>query len=267
MSRELYTKEFLISELQRFKKENRRNPKAINMQIKFGYPSYVTYQKRFGSWNSALLAAGLEVNQYQDHWQDGTETCDNCGKVKSENQGWYYKNKKRICYSCYMNRDYKNGKLDVDSPTGFAFMSQRVVAETLGLELKYDCNCSIGFNAPDDLYDEKLGYINVKTAVLLKVNAWHFGLIQKYTPDTYIMLGFSNDKSDILHVWITEPEDDLTFDEKKIEYKKGIKITNDIFSDKRSGLKRAESWEVDVKPYNYVYHNMSLENCSVLRND
>ena len=198
-----YTKKFLISELQRFIEKNGKNPKQINMQIKFGYPSYATYRDQFGSWNDALTAAGLEVNQYQVHKGnlDGTETCDNCGKVKPESQNWNYKNDKRLCATCLQNTDnHKNGKLDADSPTGFAFMSQRVVAETFGLELKYDCNCSIGFTAPYDLYDEKYKYINVKTATLNKVNAWQFGLKNKYTPDTYIMLGFSADKSDILHV-------------------------------------------------------------------
>ena len=264
-----YTKEFLISELQRFELENNRNPKVINMQIKFGYPSGRVYQNQFDSWNNALIEAGLEVNQYQHIGTlKGDETCDNCRKLKPESQNWNYKNDTRLCYSCYMNRDYKNGKLDADSPTGFAFLSQRVVAETLGLDLKYDCNCSIGFNAPDDLYDaNKYKYINVKTAILNKVNSWKFGLIQKYNPDTYIMLGFSVDKSDILHVWITEPEDDLTFDEKNFKYKQSISITNGIFSGRRSGLKRAEPWEVDVEPYNNVYHSMSLENCSVLRSD
>ena len=61
-----YTKKFLISELQRFIEKNGKNPKQINMQIKFGYPSYATYRDQFGSWNDALTAAGLEVNQYQE---------------------------------------------------------------------------------------------------------------------------------------------------------------------------------------------------------
>ena len=253
----VYTEQFLISELQRFVRENNRNPRRIDMQGKFRYPNYDTYTSRFGSWNNALIKAGLELNQL-----NGTETCDDCGKLKPENQGWHYKNNQRLCYRCYMNRDYMNGNLDVESNTGFAFLSQRVVAKTLGLELKYDCNCSIGFGAPHDLYDEKYNYINVKAATLNKVNSWKFLLINKHKPDTYIMLGLSRDKSDILHVWITEPEDDLTFDNKNFKYKQTISITNSY-----KGLNRAELWEVDVKPYNDAYHNMSLKNCSVLRSD
>lgn len=256
-----YNKEFLISELQRFVEENGRNPRQIDIQIKFGYPAAGNYRNYFGSWNNALLEAGFNINRKRDRL-NGTEICDNCGQLK-ENQ-WYYKDNQRLCKSCYCNSktDYMNKSLDPNSETGFAFVSQRVVAETLGLDLKYDCNCSIGFGSEYDLLDKTYKYINVKAAILQKDNAWHFNLKNKYTPDTYIMLGFANDKSNILYVWITEPEDDLTFDEKNCKIKQGISITNS-----ERGLKRAKSWEVDVEPYNYAYHNMSLKNCSVLRSD
>jgi len=256
-----YTKEFLISELHRFVSENSRNPKILDMQGKFGYPSHVVYQKHFGSWNNALLDAILKVNK---GFLDGTETCDNCGCLKIKNQNWHYKNEQRLCLICSQNlNNYKNGNLDPESNTGFAFISQRVVAKVLGLELKYDCNCSEGFGSEYDLYD-KNGYdnINIKATMLNNANFWNFGLKNKYTPDVYIMLGFSVDKSDILHVWITEPEDDLTFDEKNFKYKQTISITNSY-----KGLNRASPWEVDAEPYTDAYHNMSLENCRVLRSD
>ena len=260
-----YTKEFLISELHRFKLENDINPKVTDMQIKFGYPATGAYTSQFDSWNNALLAAGLEINQkHHIGTLNGTEICDNCGKLNKVNQNWSYKDNQRLCVACYQktSKDYKNGNLDSESTVGFGFIGQRVVAKTLGLDLEYDCNCSEGFNHPYDLYDKKLGYINVKARILKNNNSWVFKLIQKEMPDTYILLGFSKDKSNIEHVWVTEPEDDLTFDEKKFKYKQDISITNS-----EKGLKRAEPWEVDVEPYNDAYHNMSLENCKVLRSD
>ena len=255
MGRKAYTKKFLISELHRFVEENGRNPRQIDIQCKFGYPSYVSYQNHFGTWNNALIKAGLEINKINDTTQNGTEVCDNCGTLKTSQ--WYYKDGWMLCPSCYNNPDYKNGNLDYNSTVGFAFLSQRVAAKTLGLDLEYDCNCSQGFKAPYDLYDEKLGYINIKASVLLLNNIWKFGFKNEHIPDTYILLGFAGDKSDILHVWITDPLDDLTYE------KKTITITDDIFS----GLKRAKPWEVDVEPYNDAYHNMSLENCSVLKKE
>ena len=258
-----YDDKFLMSELRRFKSENGRNPKQRDMQSKFAYPSFVTYINHFGSWNTALLAAGLNINKMSDRL-NGDETCDNCRELKPDNQGWYYKNEQRLCMLCNQNlNNHKNGGLKSKSAVGFAFISQRVVAKVLELDLKYDCNCSQGFDSAYDLYD-KNGYesINVKAAILNNKNSWKFGFKNKYTPDTYIMLGFSADKSNIEHVWITEPEDDLTFDKKNFKLKQSICITNS-----ERGLKRAAPWEVDCKLYNDVYHSMSLDNCSVLRSD
>ena len=254
-----YTEEFLISELHRFVSENGRIPKSIDMKGKFGYPSYASYISHFGSWNNALMLVFSKINQ--THFKlTNIEICAKCGCLK-QNQ-WYYKDNQRLCARCYNNRDYMNKNLNPNSTVGFAFISQRVVAKALKLGLDYDCNCSEGFGAPYDLYDKKLGYINVKAATLGSNNIWYFHLKNKKVPDTYIMLGFSSDKSDILHVWITKPTDKLMFNKKSIR-NIGIGITNDI----NNGLKRAAPWEVDCKPYNDAYHNMSLENCSILRSN
>ena len=253
-----YTKEFLISELHRFVEENNRNPKYHDMQSKFGYISGNIYVNNFGSWNKALISAGLKVNQEQHSGTlIGSETCDNCNTLKPKTQNWYYKQGQRLCNTCYKNLDnYKSGKLDSNSSTGFAFISQRVVAKVLGLDLKYDCNCSIGFNSEYDLHDKNnYGTINVKARALYDDNIWMFSFRNKYVPNTYILLGFASNKSDILRVWIANSNGDL------VCKKKGIGITN---SDK--GLKRAEFWEVDAEPYNNAYHTMSLYNCSILKN-
>jgi len=255
-----YKKEFLISELQRFKNENNRIPKTIDMQGKFGYPSYVTYIEHFGSWNNVLMKVFAKINR--THFKiTGEETCDKCGNLKKHQ--WRYKNGQRLCFNCYYIRDYMNGNLDPNSKVGFGFIGQRIVAKTLGLDLEHDCNCSQGFGSEYDLYDvNKYKYINVKASTLGNDNAWHFTLKNKYIPDTYIMLGFSSDKSDIEHVWITKSTDKLIYDNKNSIYKISITIRNTDYS-----LKRAESWEVDCKSYNDAYHNMSLENCSVLRSN
>ena len=63
MNKNLIDKEFLISELQRFKLENGRNPRSSDMQIKNSYPNYNIYQKYFGSWFNAIVEA--EINERQ----------------------------------------------------------------------------------------------------------------------------------------------------------------------------------------------------------
>lgn len=58
----MYTKEFLIDELQRFERRNGRIPKAKDMKKSNGYPSVKAYQRCFTLWSIALNEAGLTIN-------------------------------------------------------------------------------------------------------------------------------------------------------------------------------------------------------------
>ena len=112
-----YTKEFLISELQRFHRENGRVPRRIDMQPKFGYPSYQAYTTHFITFNNGLEAAKLKVNQIR-YKLNGTEICVYCEKRTNEilgHAGWYYYDNIRYYNKCgRLSRIYdcKKGKLD-----------------------------------------------------------------------------------------------------------------------------------------------------------
>lgn len=256
-----YTTEFLISELRRFVHENGRNPKYRDMLPKFGYPSNITYINHFGSWNNALITTGLNINQTYEK-RTGNEICSFCGNPKKENQYWFTKyaiNGKLMCEKCYQkryrNNDYINGILDVNSGVGFGFLTQRVVAKVLNLKLKDDCNCSINFGYPYDLFDvSKYGKIDVKGRKLNSRNAWQYGFLSEKQTDTYILVGFDENKKNILRVWIINKIN------KHIFKNRLVNISNNI----RYGLKRAKQCEVDPTPYNDAFHSMSIENCSVL---
>lgn len=258
---EKYTKEFLISELQRFYYENGRVPTKLDMQPKFGYPSSGAYVSHFGTFNNGVEAAGFEPYQTNEK-RTGNETCCKCGCYKKENQRWITKGLPKgevMCYGCYKNSrtDYMMGNLDKKSNVGSAFISQRVVAKYLGLKLKDDLNCTEGFKHPFDLYDEKkYYYINVKSSQLhnsLRGNPyWRFNLSQKEMPDTYIMLGFDKDRKNILKAWKSDPLDDLIFDEKTGRSKNILGITNTF-----RVLRQYQPWEMDTIPLNKILHEMS----------
>ena len=59
----VYSEDFLISELYRFIDEYHRIPKYEEIGPSIGFPSSSTYERRFGSWNSALKFAGIEINR------------------------------------------------------------------------------------------------------------------------------------------------------------------------------------------------------------
>lgn len=254
-----YTEEFLISELHRFVDEHGRIPVKYEMTANSGYISNATYDRRFGSWNNALKVAGLKLNKTQEK-RTGLENCCICGNLKKENQKWItsgLQNNEVMCIRCYKKsfNDYLNGNLNVDSSTGFGFLAQRVVAKTLKLKLKNDCNCSVNFRHPYDLYDKnKYGKIDVKARCLWNNNQWEFTLRNSGSTNTFILVGFDENKKNILRVWIVDANDNLAVKKKRIY------ITNNL----RCGLKRAKPWEVESKPYNDAFHAMSIENCSVL---
>ena len=200
--RKEYTDKFLISELHRFVKENGRVPKSYEISPKYGYPSSSMCAGRFGSWNKALQAAGLEIHKTCEK-RTGLETCVHCGSLRKQKQTWITKGLPEgqlMCEDCYQmsKRDYKNGNLDVNSSTGFAFLTQRIVAKTLGIKLDNDCNCSVNFMHPFDLYDKDgYGKIDVKSSCLRKnvADSWIFSIKRNEIPDFFLCLALDNRKN------------------------------------------------------------------------
>ncbi|MFA7030583.1 MAG: hypothetical protein WC179_09930 [Candidatus Cloacimonadaceae bacterium] len=62
-----YTREFLISELHRFVKQYEKNPTLETFGADKSYPSSTVYARYFGTWNKALIEAGLEVNNFTEY--------------------------------------------------------------------------------------------------------------------------------------------------------------------------------------------------------
>lgn len=57
--------ETLLSELAKLRDQIGRTPRMVDV-MEHGTHGYTTYQERFGTWNKALKAAGIEPNQLQD---------------------------------------------------------------------------------------------------------------------------------------------------------------------------------------------------------
>lgn len=254
-------KNFLINEIKRFYDEYGVVPKYKDMKVYNGYPSIKEFTNEFGSWNNAVEAAGFKPRFKRII---GEKVCSICGN--KETSHWHNSNIGRICKSCYEEPDYKNGLLDVDSTVGFAFVSQRIVARKLGLELKYDCNCSYGLNYPGfdllQLDNEEYGKIQVKTSTIRINNCGslycEFILGDNSECDTYIMLGFTENKSDVKRVWVIPSNDSI------VTCKQTLSITLNPKQIKKLAMRIVE-FEVNAKPYNNVYHNMKkLKDCDYL---
>lgn len=255
MRKKIYTDEFLISELQRFVSENDRVPKFGDMLVKNGYPSTFAYINHFKTWNKALETADLSLNGVHET-RTGLETCCVCGCNKIQGKQWHAKGLSKgkvMCSSCNANikSDYMNGNLNKESSTGKGFISQRIIAKFLNLELKNDCNCTKGFNYGVDLYDnEKYKYIDSKSSklhnYLSKNSFWSFKLNEKRIPDVYMMLGWDKNRKNILKGWSIDSKNDL------VNGKNSITIKNNI-----KGLKKWSNYEINNILLNEVLHKMS----------
>ena len=256
--------DFLIGEIQRFHNKNGRVPGHRDMMTYNGYPSFYVFVNEFGSWNNAVEAAGFKAKRKR---MISEKICVVCGT--EETGCWYNSDEGRICMSCYQNQntDYMNGLLDIDSTVGFGFLCERIVANKLGLELKHDCNRTYGFGYPGydllQLDNEKYGRIQVKGSTP-QVNDssslyWHFHLDHYSKCDTYIMLGFNKNKSEIMKGWIIPSKNSLVY----------VRNSLSIFlNPTKMGCvaRRIAEFEVDVEIYNEVRHNMKkIDDCGVLK--
>lgn len=254
-----YPNDFLIKVLQDFYKEHGRSPKLQEFKTCNGFPSYDSYQRRFGNWNNALKIAGLSINQYRDLNLVGNEICSNCGGDKGIYTWYFNKDGNRICHGCYMKHDYKYGNLDKNSTMGTAFITRKIVFKKFNLDFKYDNNI-LNFSIPYDIYDKnKYGKIKIISSSLRNnkdSSFWSFKIKKPKLVDFYILVGYTINKKNIKHVWIISSKSQI------LKNSKTINIT-----DSRRGLSRVKEFEVNANSYNKIYHSMSIDECPILRKD
>ena len=253
--RKKYTDKELISELHRFVEEEGFIPNTYILTTKRGYIPYQSYIARYGSLDNALEIAGLPLNQYHsDSNLNGTEVCSYCGKRADKIPNfrqWFYENGFRYCEEHKRGPDYKKGTLDVNSTTARGRIGEILVAKVLNIGKEHDCN-RISCHYKFDLIHEKYGKIDVKTSKLSIGNAWRFVFRAKKEANSYICIGLSLDRKNVLHVWIIPNKGE-------IRNLIGLGISN-----KHVSLLNNNKWEIDAKPYNDALHSMSLDNCKMM---
>ena len=248
-----YNKEFLISELKRFYKENGRVPTQKDMSPKNGYPNGTLYRQYFDSYNKALEITKLKPNRiHHVGTLDGTEVCSYCGKRADEIPNfvhWLYPDGIRYCTK-HGSSNYEKfpayviGKLDINSPKGLGRAGEILVVETLGIGNEYDCNrISCGYSF--DMYHDEYGKIDVKTGLFnYEYNSWGFPFKAKKEADTYICISLSYSGKYVQHVWVVPNEGKIR------------DLINFTVYDTQRSLSNREHWEVLSKPYNDVWQEM-----------
>jgi len=155
----------------------------------------------------------------------------------------------------------RNNKLSKFSSMGKGLIAEQVVANYLcvdNLNIKYN-----NFNHSFDLFNDILGRINVKgrklrkqsNGVYTKYRNWNFRFKYQYITgknrvDTYFLIGFDEDRKNILRVWIIPNRNIL---------KETFCITNT-----EKGLSEYKKYEIDAKPFNDILHKISKIGCPYL---
>lgn len=164
-----------------------------------------------------------------------------------ENEIKNERNRSRTKYN-----QFRTGRLNLNSTSGQAVITEHVVYTVLSDCVK--CNTVEKFTSTFDLISESLGCIDVKSSSLIKHRTgknlryeWNFHLhLNTQSPDYYVCLGLGENKDSIQHVWIIPSN----------STKVGAFAIN--IGNSESGLKSAQQYEVDSKPYNDVYQNLNI---------
>lgn len=244
------TKEFLISDLQRFYEENGHIPTAKEINKANGYFTERCYSNHFGTWNNALKETGFKIK----YIRNGVYSeCFICRSKTKNGKNWHYDEERNLlCEKCYnsmkIRKDikYKKGELYYKLTTSKGLIGELIVQKVLNIPKNHNFNLEKGFCQPHDLFHKNYGNIDVKFRKRLG-NTWSFNFKTINIPDTYIILGFSKDIKIIEHVW-TIPH------ELKKDYTTSFSLNKNDY----------KMYEIDVSLFNEVYQCMSIENCEYL---
>jgi len=195
--------------------------------------------------------------------------CSNCGdkttssycKVYDDNDNW--DGKSWLCNKCFSEkynndivkpmRPCRNKGISKESTLGKGIIGEAIVSKVLGIEM---CSKKANnFNYKFDLFThDKYGNIQVKIAGPY-FNQWKYDF-RHGNPcdcDTVILLCMDEEWNNVVRVYIIPSEN--------VE-KLGLSIYR--------GTMRASKWDefqVDEKPYNNAYHNLNIDNCSILKDE
>lgn len=215
-----YTKDELAGALIDYYETYNKVPTVRDLIENIDYPTPSTFRKHFGSYNKALVYAGLPVNicLSLDKYPDVCKICESTKSIQ-----WHHIGGMKICNKCYDKyRRINQGNTDPNSNNGISIIANHIV---------------------NKIHNDASIY--VKSSKLYN-NRWFFNLVVPAENHTrFLFICFDENKKEILKVFI------IPIDSGVVKY--GLSITNS----KRS-LDRLQKYEVDPTIYNDIYQNLDI---------
>lgn len=273
----------MLNYVKDFYHKNRRVPTCKDFDKNSEYPSFITYQKRFGSWENALLLTGIYIEKNEkDYIDDNKIRCvveddlldilsyaDIKNIIRMERERKYniqyekqYKRQLNKQHNIKYNRKYtdcRNGNLDPNSSLGKGYITEILVAKFLGIKTCFDLTNNFSYPKYDMFEHEDWGLINVKGSTLMRKGngSYQYFSIRKNTrPDFFFCIGYDENRKHVKSIHIIPNECYVsTLHTICIPYSDNSKW--DIFKER----------EDEVKKWDDLFHTLKLENCPVLRHD
>lgn len=202
-----YTKDELAGALIDYYETYNKVPTVRDLIENIDYPTPSTFRKHFGSYNKALVYAGLPVNicLSLDKYPDVCKICESTKSIQ-----WHHVCGCKICRNCYDKyRRINQGNTDPKTTMGFSIIIKHVANQVLN-----DSNIYVKFSK-------------------LYRNHWNFHACAPAENHTrFLFICFDENKKEILKVFVIPIDADII--------KPNLSITNS----KRS-LSRLQKYEVD----------------------
>ena len=148
----------------------------------------------------------------------------------------------------------RNKNLDPDSPQGFGYMTEVLVAKFLGTATCFDMTGNFNYREFDICQHDDFGRIDAKGSKLLYYKGcyyWTFSIKKNKTVDFFFCIGYNDTRTEVISIYTIPNEN----------------ITGDLYINKNwEGHKDPYYWyKQDPKPWNDLFHTIKLEDCLVLK--
>lgn len=206
-----YTDEELLEYLRNFEKDNGRIPAQLDFNNDPKYPGFNTYVTRFGSWNSAIKIAGLDIND-----EKMLEYLRNFEKEngRSPTRRDFINNPKYPGFNTYVrhfgswSKSLKLVGLDIDS------IIKKGILKTMQQKGRLFEICILGhfteesidvsgdnFMSPVDGICPKGHIYDTKSSAFIDDRYWMFHLDKREGVDFYYLGAFDKNFRKLLYVW------------------------------------------------------------------
>lgn len=173
----------------------------------------------------------LKINRNDNGYWDGSYICANgCAKTRI-------------------------GELDPDSKYATGYITEKLIANFLGIETCSDITGRINQQKGYDLWQEDWERIQSKGSRLIinnGISGWQYGIYKNIGCDFFFCIGYDEERRHVESMLIIPNNDDI--------------CRLDMLFVPEFGYSEFDIFEEDIRPWDDLFHTMRLDNCTAFKN-